>query len=135
ILRGSDKLSNITFLCSFDDVEVGSILKVTRPTQKTDIYIEKFFPVRFPLPAIESNQLRDFFTHRLSRVLETSAVPHKDVLADFEKVWETSIRPHFQNLRKIKVFFNRIGASLEFVVNEVNVWDFVRLEFIRDITQ
>lgn len=133
LLRGSDKLSNVTFVCCFDDKEVASILKVTRPTQDTTAYIEKFFPVRFPLPPIGSQQLKDFFVQRLTRVLERSDLPHEDVLNSADQMWEGSIRPHFRNLRRIRVFFNRVSRSLELIAHEVNVWDFVHLELIRDI--
>ena len=42
-------------------------------------------------------------------------------------------RPIFPNLRRIKLFLNKIGRSLELVAHEVNVEDFIRLELIRDI--
>ena len=50
LLRGSDKFSNITFLCSFDKDEVALILRTTRPAQETDKFIEKFFQVQVPVP-------------------------------------------------------------------------------------
>jgi hypothetical protein len=45
-LRGSDKFSNITFLCAFCETEVALILKATRPGQDTATFIEKFFPLK-----------------------------------------------------------------------------------------
>jgi len=134
LLRGSDKLSNITFVCAFDPTEVALILKATRPMQDTNLYTEKFFPVGFPLPAIESSQLRQFFTTRLTRVLERSTLPYDDILKKADNEWESGLGLHFQNMRKIKLFFNTINRSLELIAHEVNVWDFVRLQLIRDIS-
>ena len=50
LLRGSDKLSNITFLCGFNWDEVALILKASRPHQDTETFIEKFFPIEFQSP-------------------------------------------------------------------------------------
>ena len=133
LLRGSDKLSNITFLCAFAKVEVSRILMTTRPHQDTELFIEKFFPVEFRLPEIDSAQLKTFFSQRVDRVLERSALSHDDLAKSVEEAWDGGIGLYFPNLRKIKVFFNRINRSLELVAHEVNVWDFVRLELIRDI--
>jgi hypothetical protein len=133
LLRGSDKLSNITFLCAFDKGEVSLILRGTRPNQDTSVFIEKFFPVEFRLPEIDSAQLRSFFAQRVERILERSELPEQDLAKSVEQAWDGGLNQHFLNLRKIKVFFNRINRSLELIAHEVNVWDFVRLELIRDI--
>jgi hypothetical protein len=133
ILRGSDKLSNITFLCAFDKSEVSLILKETRPHQATSVFIEKFFPVEFRLPEIGSDQLRTFFAQRVKRALERSELHEDDLAKSAEQAWDSGLGQHFLNLRKIKIFFNRVNRSLEFIAQEVNVWDFVRLELIRDI--
>jgi hypothetical protein len=133
LLRGSDKLSNVTFLCAFDKSEVALILQATRPKQQADTFIEKFFPVEFRLPEIDSVQLRNFFTQRIGRTLERSEAQHDDLTKGLEEAWDSGLGLHFLNLRKIKVFFNRISRSLEFIAEEVNVLDFVRLELVRDI--
>jgi hypothetical protein len=133
LLRGSDRLSNITFLCAFDKAEVVLILETTRPLQKASIFIEKFFPVEFRLPAIDSAQLREFFSQRMTRVLEHNAIPHAKGLKSVEKIWDDGADLHFQNLRKIKLFFNKIDRSLAPIAHEVNIEDFIRLELIRDI--
>jgi KAP-like P-loop domain-containing protein len=116
LLRGTDQLSNITFLCSFYPSEVASILSATRPKQDTNVYIEKFFPVVFPLLPIEPSQLRQSFLTRLTRALEGSSVPREDILKSAEKEWDGRIGSHFRNLRKIKLFFNRIRRSLELML-------------------
>lgn len=133
VLRGSDKLSNVTFLCAFDKTEVALILQATRPKQQADVFIEKFFPVEFRLPEIDSTQLRNFFYQRATRALERSRVPCDDLTKGFDEAWERGLVLHFVNLRKIKVFFNRINRSLELIAQEVNLLDLVRLELLRDV--
>lgn len=135
LLRGSDKFSNVTFVCAFDRTEVCKILQVTRPHQNLSSYIEKFFPVGFPLPEIGSEQLRDFFIERMKKVLVRTGSPEgeNELTASVRNNWAASIGPYFGNLRKIKVFFNRINRSLELIANEVNVLDFIKLELIRDV--
>ena len=50
-----------------------------------------------------------------------------------EEIWENGAGSYFENLRRIKLFLNRISESLERVASEVNPNDFIRLELIRDI--
>lgn len=133
VLRGSDKLANITFLCAFDKAEVGKILKVTRPDQDTPLFIEKFFPLEFRLPEIDAAQLQSLFSQRIDRILEHNALPQAGLSKTLEKIWQGGAGLYFQNLRKIKLFFNRIGRSLDRIADEVNIEDFLRLELIRDI--
>ena len=88
LLRGSDKFSNITFLCGFDKTQVALILLTTRPGQDTATFIEKFFPVEIRLPEIESAQLQDFFFRGVARLLEHGGLPTGDLAKDVDKIWE-----------------------------------------------
>ena len=132
-LRGSDKLSNITFLCAFDKNELALILKETRPHQDTKTFIEKFFPVEFELPQVEPTQLQDLFFKGIARILERNAIPHDNLLKSIEEIWDRGGSLYIRNLRRIKLFLNKIGRSLELIAREVNIEDFIRLELIRDI--
>jgi len=133
LLRGSDKLSNITFLCAFEKTQVALILKTTRPDQDTTTFIEKFFPVEFRLPETEPAQLQDLFFRRIAHFLERNALPHGDLAKSIEGIWERGAGTYLRNLRRIKLFLNRIGRSLELIAHEVNIEDFIRLELVRDI--
>ncbi len=132
-LRGSDKLSNITFLCAFHKAEVALILRTTRPHQDTGTFVEKFFPLEIGLPAIDPAQLRDLFSQRMARILERDAPGHDDLSKGLEQVWEDGGGTYLRNLRRIKLFLNRVNRSLQRIASEVNVEDFIRLELIRDI--
>jgi hypothetical protein len=56
---------------------------------------------------------------------------------DFDKyvdrLWESGADRHFTNLRRLKLFTNKISYSLQIVADEVNFEDFLSLELIRDI--
>jgi KAP family P-loop domain len=134
LLRGSDKLSNITFLCSFDPKELGLILKVTRPFQDINTFIEKFFPVQFPLPKVDSSDLQDLLSRKIAAVVSPYGTAPDDSLSKSLKgIWESGASLYFGNLRRMKLFLNRISYSLERIADEVNIEDFIRLELIRDI--
>ena len=133
LLRGSDKLSNITFLCALDKDEVAKILQATRPHQDTTTFVEKFFPAALPLPTIDRAQLRDLFLQRMVRILERDAPGHVDLSKGLEQVWEDGGGTYLRNLRRIKLFLNRVNRSLQRIASEVNVEDFIRLELVRDI--
>lgn len=74
ILRGSDRLSNITFLCSFDKSEIARILQSTRPEQDTDKFMEKFFEVQVAVPKLDSDERRSLFSQRLLSILDRYGV-------------------------------------------------------------
>lgn len=135
LLRGSDNLSNVTFLCSFDIDELALILKTTRRHQDTRKFIEKFFPVQFPLPKIESMELQQFLFKRFTAFwpVRSDDASRKELEKTFEHLWQDGAGLYFSNLRRIKLFLNRIRHSLERLADEINIGDFLRLELIRDI--
>lgn len=65
IPRGSEKLSNLTFVCAFDVSGLVEIIKTTRPGQNTRTFIERFFQLQIPLPTLEPAQLRNLFREKL----------------------------------------------------------------------
>ena len=132
LLRGSDKLSNVTFMCAFCEVEVASILKKTRPHQNTSAFIEKFFPVVRYLPKIESEALLVFFSRGVADLLQRHSLPEIG-RENIEKIWQQGANKRLANLRRIKLFLNKISGSLTLVGHEVNIEDLIRLDLIRDI--
>jgi KAP family P-loop domain len=133
LLRGSDKLSTLTFLCSFHQAELALILKTTRPAQDTAVFIEKFFTVLVPLPKVEPSQLQNYLSQKISELLGLYGPSQEDLSTTLEKIWEKGASLYFPNLRRIKLFLNKIGHSLERIADEINIGDFIKLELIRDI--
>jgi hypothetical protein len=133
LLRGSESFVNFTFVCSFDKAELGRILKANRPHQEIDNFLEKFFQLFVPLPPVDYAQLRDLFLERVTTVLARYSLSQDDTQKSFSKLWENGAGTYFRNLRRIKLFLNRIDHSLARIGAEVNVTDFVGLELVRDI--
>jgi hypothetical protein len=134
LLKGSDRLSNITFLCAFAPAELALILRATRPLQDTPAFIEKFFPVQIPLPKIDSSERRDLLLQKIAAVVGRYGPPADEAMSRrLEKLWESGAALYFQNLRPIKLFLNKINQSLKRIADEVNIEDFIGLELVRDI--
>jgi len=133
LLRGSEKLSNFTFLCAFDKNELALILKATRPFQDGSTFIEKFFQLQVQLPKVEPARLQSFFSARIVNVLDRYKLPHGNISKSLEELWESGAGSYFTNLRRIKLFLNRINNSYEQIGSEININDFIRIELIRDI--
>lgn len=133
ILRGSDRLSNITFLCSFDKDEVGLILKSEMPNQDTARFIEKFFQVQVSIPRLESRERRSIFSQKITAVIDRYDLQDEALPKQLESIWEQGGEGYFQNLRRIKLFSNKLGLSLKQIGAEVNCIDLIRLELIRDV--
>ena len=68
ILRGSEELSSVTFICSFDESELASILRSTRRYQNTTKFIKKFFQITVTIPKIDASKLKEFFQTEMSRI-------------------------------------------------------------------
>lgn len=135
VLRGSDRLSNITFLCAFSPPELEAIVKVTRPGQDSALFIEKFFPIRYDLPKVEPSDLRNFLEGRIAEIFRRfNAGGDEGLTAVIRDIWDGRAALYFGNLRRIKLFTNRIGQSLQRIAGEVNTGDFIRIEMIRTIT-
>jgi hypothetical protein len=133
ILRGSENLSSVTFICSFDHKELSSILRSTRRFQNTSKFIEKFFQVTIGLPRVDSSQIKDIFAEQISnavsKFLEDSR--QKEFPQFVDQLWKSGGERHFTNLRTLKLYANKIRYSLPIVGAEINVEDFLELELVR----
>ena len=133
MLRGSKAFGQFTFLCSFDRTELIRILEATRPKQDVGTFIEKFFQVPMPLPPIDSAQLQEVFSSKLKQVLSRYNLSDDITDKTLGEIWERGGSDYFQNLRRIKLFLNKIDQSLARIGREVNVADLLRLELVRDV--
>jgi hypothetical protein len=133
LLRGSEAFGQFTFLCSFDRTELIRILEATRPKQDASTFIEKFFQVPMPLPPIDSAQLQEVFSGKLKQVLRRCNLSDDITDKTLTDIWERGGGDFFQNLRRIKLFLNKMDQSLTRIGREVNVADLLRLELVRDV--
>ena len=133
LLRGSEVFVNFTFLCSFDRTELVRILEATRPNQDVGTFIEKFFQLPVPLPPIDSAQLQDVFSSKLKEVLRRYNLSDDITDKTLGEIWAKGGDRYFLNLRRIKLFLNKVDHSLARIGREVNIADFLRLELVRDV--
>jgi hypothetical protein len=100
LLRGSENLSSVTFICSFDHRELVSILRSTRRVQNTGKFIEKFFQVTIGLPRIDSSQIKSIFTEQVSELVSKflEEPSKKDFPKFVDELWESGGGRHFTNL-------------------------------------
>jgi hypothetical protein len=135
VLRGTDRLSNVTFICAFDPAELRGILKASRPNQDPAKFLEKFFPAEVHIPKVDPSEFKVLVSKRISDVVvryEPNSTGDSD--KQVEKLWEDGADRHLTNLRRVKLFINRISQSLQQIAGEVNIFDFIRLELIREVT-
>ena len=97
----------------------------------------EFFPVQYPLPPAEMSVLAEEFDKRFEELYKSNNILENKIEQDefnkaFSPLWQTHIRMHLANLRRIQLFFNRISASISPVARDVNLLDFCLLELIRD---
>lgn len=133
VLRGSEAFVNFTFLCSFDKTELVRILEATRAKQDVSTFIEKFFQLLVPLPPVDSAQLQDVFSSKLKEVLHRYNLSDEITDKTLGDIWDRGGRGYFLNLRRIKLFLNKVDHSLARIGREVNIADFLRLELVRDL--
>jgi hypothetical protein len=50
-----------------------------------------------------------------------------------DRMWDKGARQYFSNLRRLKLFANKIAYSLQIVGGEVNFGDFIGIELVRSI--
>jgi hypothetical protein len=133
VLRGSETFVHFTFVCSFDRTELVRLLEATRPRQDVSTFIEKFFQLLIPLPPVDSGQLQAVFSQKLDEILSRNELSNEVAQATLGEIWERGGGTYFLNLRRIKLFLNKVDHSLARIGREVNIADFVRLELVRDI--
>lgn len=137
LIRGISDFSNITYVCAFHE---GALKKAMRPLMDegdASEYLQKFFPVQYPLPPIDSFVLASEFDKRFEQLCKTNhLLENEDERTKFNDtfspLWQTHVKLHLANLRKIQLFFNRISSSIAPIAGEVDVLDYFLLELIRD---
>src|SRR5262249_52887698 len=92
---------------------------------------EKFFQVSIALPKVQDSDLFALVYGRLSALAERG---NQNMSEDeFQAIWDDGARGYFTNVRRVKLFMNKIGSTLAALGDEINMSDLVRLELIRDL--
>lgn len=137
LIRGASEFSNLTYVCAFHKNAL-----VREYSQSTDEdfareYLERFFPVEILLPKIDASILSEEFDKRFEKLctkhdLLTTAEVRKQFHDEFRPLWQLHVQKNISNLRRLKLFFNRIEACIGPIAKEVNLLDFLVLELVRE---
>lgn len=138
LMRGATEFSNLTYMCAFEkEALVRLVARQFGDMDEGRRYLEKFFPVQTPLPKIDVNLLGKMFDRSFEALCKKyNLLPSKEEQNRFNEkfgqLWQVHLNHRFTNLRRIKLFFNRLTASIGPIADEINLIDFILLEIIRD---
>lgn len=136
-IRGISDVSNVSFVCAFEMDAVVEQVKKSRSTEHAARYLEKFFPIQVLLPKVESESLKRLFADELSALAVSLEFVEKcDRAFDdrIDKLWDAAVGGYISNLRRLKLFINKLKNMLPSIAGEVDFVDFVALEAVRDIS-
>jgi len=138
-LMRAPEFSNVTYLCAFDKEGLARVLAANRmSTEDARRYLEKFFPLQTPLPRIDSNTLAREFDRRFETLCKAHGLlgtenEQTKFKEHFSPLWQVHLSHYFSNLRRIKLFLNRIATAIVPIAKEICLADFILLEIIRDV--
>ena len=138
-IRGVVDLPNITYVCAFDKKAVARLIS-RKDLAYGEFYLEKFFPLKVALPAVDDLLLGAVFDQELERVCETFGLlqdeKEKKAFGEATRpLWHDSMKHILANFRRMTLFFNALRTALAPVYTEVNLFDMVVLQLVRLISE
>ncbi len=139
LIRGVPEFPQLTYVCAFHlPALVGTLREgaTEEAREEAQQFLEKFFPDQIQLPQIEDALLAVEFEKRFYAICDRNhllaeAEERQKFNDEFRTLWQMTLRGHFTNLRRLKLYANRLNRSLPAVAEEVNIRDFVLLELVR----
>lgn len=139
LLRAVPEFPQFTYVCAFHRDSLTQILsRRSSPMTRgaAERFLEKFFPEEIPLPKIEDARLALEFENRFYEICDQNHLladsnARQKFRDEFRPIWQMHLKGYFSNLRRLKLFTNRLRRSLPIVGHEVNLRDFVLLETVR----
>lgn len=139
LIRGVPEFPQFSYVCAFHPTALVQTIRASSSEEartEAQQYLEKFFPDTIPLPHIEDALLAVQFENRFYVICDrnhllTEAGERQKFTDDFRTLWQMSLRAYFTNLRRLKLYTNRLNRSLPLVGEEVNLRDFSLLELVR----
>jgi hypothetical protein len=138
-IRGVADLPNMTYVCAFDKKAVARLIS-QKDLAYGEYYLEKFFPMRVVLPAVDQLLLGAVFDSELESICATYGLlqdenDKKTFSEEILPLWNSSIKHTLTNFRKLALFFNALRTALAPVYSEVNLFDMVVLQLVRLISE
>ena len=139
LIRGVPEFPQFSYVCAFHQPALVQALRRDSSEEaraEATQYLEKFFPDSIPLPQIEDALLAVQFEKRFYGICDRNHLlvgteERQQFADDFRTLWQMWLRAYFSNLRRLKLYTNRLNRSLPLVGEEVNLRDFVLLELVR----
>ena len=133
IVRLSANFKNTIFLLAFDQLIIQNYLK--NDLKIDSEFLEKIVQKSIPLPAIEQQEIGQFLDIHLEKLFDELAISkegREKFYKDFHLIYLMQISKFFKTLRRVKRYINGLRSTLPLVKNEVNLYDFLILEIIRN---
>jgi len=133
LARLNAKFQNTIFLLAFDLIVVRDYFKNNLNIDSE--FLEKIVQKPIPLPAIEQQDIDQFLNIHLEKLFDELAISkerREKLNKDFSLIYLMQISKLFRTLRRAKRYLNGLRSTLPLVKNEVNLYDFLILEIIRN---
>lgn len=133
LVRLHAKFQNTIFLLALDPIVIQNYFK--NDLNVDSEFLEKIVQKPIPLPAIEQQDIQLFLDNHLEKLFEELAISkerREKLNKDFLLIYHAQIRKFFKTLRRVKRYLNGLRSTLPPIKNEVNLYDFLILEIIRN---
>lgn len=130
VVKALGDFPNVIYLLSFDQAVVAESLNAVFQTKNAEAYLEKIIQVQFVLPNINKSLLVKKFNDDLSRILQPSNLK---IFNDpyWLNLFHTGIYPLLNYPRDVVRFVNSIMIELPVVEKDLNIADFLIIEFFK----
>jgi len=133
LARLNANFQNTIFLLAFDQIVVQNYFK--NDLNIDSEFLEKIVQKPIPLPAIEQQDIDQFLDNHLDKLFDELAISkerREKFNKDFPLIYLMQVSKFFKTLRRAKRYLNGLRSTLPLVKNEVNLYDFLILEIIRN---
>jgi len=133
LVRLHAKFQNTIFLLALDPIVIQNYFK--NDLKIDSEFLEKIVQKPIPLPAIEQQDIDQFLDYHLEKLFDELAISKErkeKFYKDFHLIYLMHISKFFKTLRRTKRYLNGLRLTLPLVTNEVNLYDFLILEIIKN---
>lgn len=134
ILRGAANFPNVSYVCALDRE---AVLKAYfgEKSPESVRYLEKFFPVSYAVPKLDSNLLFDAFDDsivtRYGGLGWFDVETAKELSKELRLIWDGALKNVCTNMRKVTLVANDVSVAARRLKFEVDPLDLTLLEVIR----
>ncbi|WP_282139181.1 KAP family P-loop NTPase fold protein [Rossellomorea aquimaris] len=128
MIRLFSDFDNFIYILSFDKKRVERILY--REMRKDKEYLDKFIQVGFMLPKVPQETLSEILLNYLNQFIrQTNIKLDEETTSKIQKSFK-DVSYLFNDIRKIKRFYNLLGMKFAMTKSEINFYDFFIITFV-----